>query len=423
LKLFAKFDKKKITKTKDINQINYLNVQIDAIGIGLANAAAAFLPVFLTRLGGTNIQVGLLTSMPAITGFLFAIIIGQFLQSRRNIVPWFSAARLMVVSAYALTGLVTFIVPRDMMVISVLAIWAIATIPQTVVTIAFSVVMNAVAGPTGRFELMSKRWSILGLTTAITVAIVGQILDRLYFPINYQIIFISLSVGGLISYYYSSHIRIPDTEIVKPQKKNSLFAEIAKNINLVRQESAFITITIKRFVFITGTTLATPLLPLYYVREIHANDSWIGIINTTQTAILLVGYLYWARQSRSRGARPVLLWSTIGLSLYPVLVAMTHNLYLIVIFAGISGIFQAGQDLVFFDELMKTVPVQYSALFVSVAQSVQFLSTMIAPILGTFLADQIGIGGALIVSAGIRFAGFLLFAFWKTQPIPQQIET
>jgi len=309
------------------------------------------------------------------------------------------------------------------MVISVLAIWAIATIPQTVVTIAFSVVMNAVAGPTGRFELMSKRWSILGLTTAITVAIVGQILDRLYFPINYQIIFISLSVGGLISYYYSSHIRIPDTEIVKPQKKNSLFAEIAKNINLVRQESAFITITIKRFVFITGTTLATPLLPLYYVREIHANDSWIGIINTTQTAILLVGYLYWARQSRSRGARPVLLWSTIGLSLYPVLVAMTHNLYLIVIFAGISGIFQAGQDLVFFDELMKTVPVQYSALFVSVAQSVQFLSTMIAPILGTFLADQIGIGGALIVSAGIRFAGFLLFAFWKTQPIPQQIET
>ncbi|HEX9027762.1 MAG TPA: hypothetical protein VF823_01225, partial [Anaerolineales bacterium] len=44
---------------------NFINVQIDGIGVGLANAANPFLPVFLTYLGASNFQVGLLTAMPA----------------------------------------------------------------------------------------------------------------------------------------------------------------------------------------------------------------------------------------------------------------------------------------------------------------------------------------------------------------------
>ena len=76
-----------------VQQRNFLAVQIDGIGIGLASAAAPFLPVFLTRLGATNFQVGLLTAMPALTGLIFALLIGRFLQSRRQVVPWYSVIR------------------------------------------------------------------------------------------------------------------------------------------------------------------------------------------------------------------------------------------------------------------------------------------------------------------------------------------
>jgi MFS family permease len=72
-------------------------------------------------------------------------------------------------------------------------------------------------------------------------------------------------------------------------------------------------------------------------------------------------------------------------------------------------LFQAGLDLVFFDELMKTVPSEYSATFVALAQSMQYLSMIIAPLLGTWLANYIGLGGALWLSAGLRLFGFLLF--------------
>ena len=394
---------------------NFLNVQIDGIAIGLASAAAPFLPVFLARLGATNLQVGLLTAMPGFTGLFLAIIVGRFLQTRRQVVPWYSTGRLMVISAYALTGLVPFIVPRDSQVVAVLIIWAAATLPQTLTSVGFSVVMSAVAGPKHRYELMSRRWSTLGLTTAITVAIVGQVLDRINFPINYQVVFLGLSVGGLISYYFSSHIELPDAEPPSQLASQSLPQQIRNYAALVRSEPTFVSFMIKRFVYMSGTSLATPLFPLYYVRQVQANDAWIGIINTVQTGIVLLGYYFWTRQSKSRGSRFVLLWTTLGLSLYPMFTAFTLQVEWVALYAGIAGIFQAGLDLVFFDELMKTFPAQYSATFVSVAQSLQYFATVAAPLVGTMLADQIGLGGALIVSGVLRLMGFALFAFGKNK--------
>jgi MFS family permease len=95
--------------------------------------------------------------------------------------------------------------------------------------------------------------------------------------------------------------------------------------------------------------------------------------------------------------------------LYPALSAATPRIELIILYAAIAGFFQGGLDLVFFDELMKTVPAEFSATFVSVSQSMQYLSMIIAPLFGTWIAIYIGLGGALWLSAGLRMVGFLLF--------------
>jgi predicted MFS family arabinose efflux permease len=56
------------------------------------------------------------------------------------------------------------------------------------------------------------------------------------------------------------------------------------------------------------------------------------------------------------------------------------------------------------------VPPAYSATFVSLAQSLQNVAMVASPLLGAWLADQIGLSGALLVSAGLRLVGFVLFA-------------
>jgi hypothetical protein len=67
-------------------------------------------------------------------------------------------------------------------------------------------------------------------------------------------------------------------------------------------------------------------------------------------------------------------------------------------------------DLVMFDELMKTIPDEYSALFVSFAQMFQYLATVLAPLIGTLIAGWAGLSGALVAASVLRLAGTALFA-------------
>lgn len=396
-----------------IQKLNFKNVQIDAIGVSISNVAAPFLPVFLTRLGATNFQVGLLSSMPGMTGLVLAIVVGRFLQTRRNIVPWYSLSRLMVILCYALTGMVTLaatgVVSDQFVIVATLAIWAFATLPQTALSVAFSVVMNAVAGPKRRYDLLSRRWMIFGLTGVIGTFIITRVIDLIEFPYNYSMMFLVLSLGGFFSFYFSRKIQIPDSSPAPLTKSTSAREGLNNYLSILRANPAFVSFVSKRFVYFSAISLGAAVMPLFLVREVGATDAQIGTITMTMTVVMLAGYYFWPRISRLRGGRFVLLATTLGMVLYPSLSAMTPQVGLIIVYAGIAGFFQSGLDLVFFDELMKTVPMEYSATFVSLAQSLQFLSTIVAPLFGAWLATHIGLGGALLFSAGLRLIGYLLF--------------
>ncbi|CAG1015563.1 hypothetical protein ANAEL_05298 [Anaerolineales bacterium] len=394
---------------QEVQKRNFRYVQIDGVGVSIANVAAPFLPVFLTRLGASNFQVGLLTSMPGVTGLILAILVGRFLQSRKNIVPWYSLSRLMVISCYALTGILTFMLASEYTVIATLAIWAFATLPQTALAVSFSVLMNAVAGPEGRYALLSRRWAIFGLTTVVMTFFVTRTIDLLEFPTNYAVMFLGLSLGGLISFYFSRKIKIPDQTHLTLGSSSSALESARNYLSLIRGAPAFTSFALKKFVYYSALMLSQPIMPLFFVREVKATDSQIGVITMSMNIVMLVGYSLWTFMSRKYGGRFVLLATTFGMILYPALTAATPQVSLIVVYAGIAGLFQAGLDLVFFDELMKTVPPEYSATFVSLIHSMQYLSAIVAPLLGTWLADYIGLGGALWVSAGLRLLGFLLF--------------
>ncbi len=388
---------------------NFFYTQMDALGVGLVSGAAPFLAVFLTRLGGTNFQVGMLSAMPGFTGLFLGLIIGRFLQTRSNIVPWYSRIRLLVFSAHTLTGVMALILPQKATIIAMLVIWALASIPQAILSVAFTVVMNAIAGPEGRYTLMSRRWSILGLTAAIMTMIAGQLLDWITFPLNYAIVFILFSMGGLVSFRFSSRMEVPALNVEAVSDKTPFFQQLKRDVRLVFSERPFLAMSVKRLIYIFGSTLVAPLFTLYYVRIVQASDAWISAIVTMQSFVLLIGYSIWTQQHIKRGSRFILLSTTLVLGLYPALTAITRLPWMLVIYAGIAGIFQAGINLVFFDELMKTVPPQHSATFISVDQSAQNALAMSAPLISTGLSNFIGIPAALGIGAAVRLVAFVMF--------------
>lgn len=399
-----------IAPADSLYERNARNVMIDGIGVGLVNGIGTFLSVFLVRLNAPNLLVGLLTSLPAIVGALLALPIGQFLQGQRNLIAWYSRSRLWVLSSYALIGLVPFFAgvytPRV-----ILLIWAIASVPQVIVNVTFTLVMSAVAGPSKRIQLMSRRWTTLGITNAVSVASAGFLLDRIRFPLNYQVVFIGSFIGGCISYMYSTSIVLPPNEetVAPAQPWYHSWRGMGR---LVRENRRFTQFVTAQFVFRFGLSLVIPLLPLYYVRVVSATDSQIGIISTIGSAVLLLAYTFWSYISRRRGERFVLLICCFGLVLYPLAVSLTQSIILLPILAGFAGIFIAGIDLVLFDLLMASCPTDQRGPAVGLYHTTLYIALFAAPLLATSAAAYWSLATLLAVASVIRFVSLLLFAIF-----------
>lgn len=402
-------------QAKTLEQRNVRNVLIDGIGVGIVSGVATFLSVFLVRLGASSFLVGLLTAMPALTGIVLALPVGRLLERQRNIVPWYSRARVWVLGSYAITGLMPFLFPLSRVPIPIIIIWAIATVPQTIVNVAFTIVMGAVAGPNRRYYLMSRRWSVLGITTAATVALAGWALDQLAFPLNYQLVFIGSFVGGLLSFIFSSQISIPDNDPAEAHEPaaQGWRAQLREGIAALRENAPYSRFLLSQFVFRCGITLALPIFPLYWVRELHASDAWIGLINTVNSGVLLVAYFLWSHMSRRRGATLVLRICAFGLVLYPLLAGLTHSVTPQPVYAGMGGIFMAGIDLVLFDMLLRTCPPRHAASYIALYQLTTYVATFVSPLIGTTIADSIGAAPALFAAAGLRLAGAALFVLLR----------
>jgi hypothetical protein len=140
----------------DLQSRNIRNVLLDGLGVGFASAASPFLPILLARLGASDFAVGLLSAMPAFAGLILALPVSRLLARQPQAAPWYSTARLLVILGYAFTAFATLLAPASR-VTAILLIWALLTLPQTFVDVAFTVVMAGVAGPDRRFYLMSRR--------------------------------------------------------------------------------------------------------------------------------------------------------------------------------------------------------------------------------------------------------------------------
>jgi hypothetical protein len=393
---------------------NYRLVQVDSVFVGVVASAGTFLPVFLVKLGASGTQVALLTAIPALTAFALAIPFGRWLQGRRNIVPWYSRLRLAGWSSYVVMGAAALLVPRDVAVAVVLAIWAIASLPATAGLVVFPIVMDGAAGPHGRFDLLGKRWAYSGVTTSAFVALAGVALTTLAFPANFASLFAAISIAGLASFLTSRRLVLPDQEPEADQPPGSTQARLAALADLVRGERSFVRYELRSLVYTASIGLMMPLLPLLYVHELRAPNSWIGIIGAAQSAGAVVGYLSGRQITRRRSGTAILLPSLLAAAAVPAALSVLYWLPAVAAAAFVGGLAAAGAQLSLFDQLMQRIPRQHGVTFSSVDQSLQNLALIVAPSMGGALEIAIGVREGLIVAAVVALAAFGLFALdWR----------
>ena len=72
------------------------------------------------------------------------------------------------------------------------------------------------------------------------------------------------------------------------------------------------------------------------------------------------------------------------------------------------GFFFAGVDLVFFDMVLATSPSENQATYIGFYHTTVYVATFAAPLIGSALADVVGLGPLLIVATLLRLTGAVL---------------
>jgi MFS family permease len=390
---------------------NWQATQKEALSFGPTDAAASFLPVLLARLGASGVQVGLLTAIPNLAGFVLALPVGHLLQTRRNVVPWYSRSRLINQFALAAIAVALIAVPAEHVIPVILAIMGASAIVGSFANMSFYTVMDGLSGPNGRYELMGRRWGMKGGATAISLAVIGWTLAEVPFPLSYELVFLATAIAALAGFRYSRTFRIPDhVRTASHEVRASVPARLRAFAREMRGERRFLGFLGRHTVFSIGVNMAVPLIPLYYVRHLGATDAWIGLIGTTQALLTMTGYFLWKRTARRHGGTHVLLLSTLGTGAFPAVLALTGHELAVAALVGVYGICLAGIELAIFDELMQAVPVHQATRFAALDTGFVNFAGMVGPIAGALVAGSVGIPAGLLVAAAVTVAGAAMFA-------------
>lgn len=378
----------------------------------LSGLAGSFLSVFVLRLGGSNNLIGLLTSLPALITILWLVPAGRIIERQPSRLRVVLITGVLMRLAYLLVALVPllFVAFRAEAVVAVVVL---GTIPASMSIVAFSALMADVVPVQRRARVVGLRNFLVSVSSTLAVLLGGWFLDLAPFPANFQWLFAAGFLTSLVSIYYLGRLKVPDVAMPSPPvdaPPTPLMRRLRDHLGMLLGHRPFARFALCAFAYHWGLYLTIPLYSIYWVRHLHASDSWIGFIAMVLGAVTALAYPFWGQQASRRGTRKVLLVSAFAGTLYPILTGLSPSVEPLLIAAVVGGVASAGFGLSLFNRLLEVTPDERRPSFLAAYNVLINIAVFVAPMIGTALIDSIGIVNALLLGGLLRFAGFLAFA-------------
>lgn len=388
----------------------YLYQEIAWWGI-LSGLAASFLSVFVLRLGGSNTLIGLLTSLPALITILWLAPAARIIERQVNRLRLVLVVAFLVRFSYLLVALtpLVFVAFRAEAVVAVVVL---GTIPASMSIVAFSAMM-AIVPVERRARVVGLRNFLVSLTSTFAVLLGGWFLELVPFPANFQWLFAAGFLTSLVGVYYLSRLKVPAVAVPFAPAEGPrlpLLRRLRNHLAMLGGNRPFARFALCAFAYHWGLYLTIPLYSIYWVRYLHASDSWIGFIGMVLGAVTALAYPFWGQQASRHGTRKVLLVSAFAGTLYPILTGLSLSVEPLLIAAVVGGVASAGFGLSLFNRLLEVTPDQRRPSFLAAYNVLINVAVFAAPMIGTALIDGIGIVNALLLGGILRFAGFIAFA-------------
>lgn len=377
---------------------NYKHLVMDIFWFGLAlSATARFLQMYAIRLGASPIEIGWLSSMPAIVMVLSIGLSGWW----RARYPTSHQAVIIPATLHRLAFLLPAfapLFPLEWQPAWLIASIALPAIPQGVANIMFMVMLREAVRPERLTTLFSRRSVALNIATITTVLAFGLLLEKVAFPLNYQLMYALAYIFAMVSAWHVSRVRV--LKSVEPAvEETPAPAQVSSSFwQMLRSPQAL------GVVFITLISHAAffglyAIVPLRLQRELGAAEGFMAAFSMMEMTGGLLGGLLAAYLASHIGSRRMVVYGMLGTSAAMALLASAPHLLLALpagLLSGLSWTTTGIGVLGYFSENTAAEDVSATAHFHRIA----FVAVFIGPMLGSGLVNM-GIGILPVMAGGV----------------------
>jgi MFS family permease len=392
---------------RQILQRNMRFLVLEIFWAAIAVGCYSFATAYLIRLGGTNLQVSLLTSAAALVNAITSVPFAIFLERRANRWPWIVGSLWVLRAGHMGLILVPFLPAYRPE--AIVALLLLVNVPVALFNAGWLPMFADVVPLARRAQLFSARNMTLNVTLMITTFVLGRWLDAAPFPFNYQLMFGLAVVTSFLSTIYVARIVVPTSMVVAPIKPATIRPTWAQIREQIGKQRSFFNITLNTLIFNIAFWMGTPLQPIYFVRTLHASDGWLGLWIGLISGGAILGNLIWPRLINRHGYSWVLMRATILSAAYYFLIGFFPDLNLILLFALLFGAISPGVDISHFNTLLEVCEPQRRAFYISVFVTVMNLGFFFSALLAAPLLDLIDARLLVLILGGLRLFGAVLF--------------
>ncbi len=412
--------------------VRHLSADVFWFGV-LAGSTMAFLAIFAARQGATGFEISLLTAGPAVINLFFSLQAGRWLEGKPLIRITYIASLLTRLGYLVLIPLPWFLAARQQ-VEAVIWLTVLISLPGTLFAIAFNAMFADIVPPDMRGQVVGRRNALLALSTTLASLLCGVVLDWIAFPLNYQLVFGLGALGAMMSTYHLSRLRLPPEPPVRVGKliqdlarpgilrfPDGLRSSVGLRFLTRAGDKPLLQMDILRtpfglliagyLFFYIAQYMGVPIYPIFFVRGLNLTDGQISLGTALFYGTMLLTSIRLGPISDRLGFRVVLVSGAVCYGLYPLLIAIdglaTYLLGSLV--GGISWALAYG-GLV--NRLMERTPENKRPFHMSFHNLALNFGILGGSLLGSLLADWVGLRPSLWVVAGLRVLAGLILALW-----------
>ncbi|NRF95858.1 MFS transporter [Paenibacillus frigoriresistens] len=379
------------------------------------NFVTPFIGVLASRLGATNSDYALLSSVPALHTILIILpatmIIGRFRKQKRIIAGMILLCRffyfLLVFIPYLHVSAIT----------SLILLVGLYNAINSVIAVAWQSMMGEIIPHSYRNRVFAQRNIWTGLSGMVVAFIAGWGIDRIPFPYGYEVAFSIGFAASLIETWYFMRLRIPSEETMEyVQDKQKKELDNRKNLSLnwltrynLNQGRTYYLFCASAIVYIFAWQAAWPIYTKVKVDTLLASNTMMSIDTIAGAIGSLLGYRAWARIADYKGTGWTVFGSALMLGLTPFFWIYAPNMKWVYVYDFIGGIATAGFQQSVFNRLLEIVPENGRQRAIAIYTTLSQISAIFAPILGMKLFSYVSYDTCMALIGSVRILGSLCF--------------